>query len=1124
MDELFTQASKEVSGQIEQAQAVVGKPIPNPQPEPEPQVDEPWYKPAVNLWKSVGGGIAKAGFETKDFVFGEPEDGDKSTLRKDIEQGQEDLNDESVYNALAAGITQFSVGMLGAGKLMAPIKIAQRGMKAKAAFEVTRGAIAGAVVIDPHEERLSNLVEEFPALSSPVTRYLAADPSDSDAEGRLKNALEGIGMDLAIIGVFAGSMKALKLVKGGQPEEAAKILKATESGTPPKVEATVSPANVEVEKLVQAETVSKAIKAPKKVKLQVGVEVEDAAGIIKGARQDIKAIEHFGGREEAIAAGYQFGKGVDLPWQKFSDGDEVNLFIMNTTAELKDQLDAIKGGDVLSDGRVRQMVQQRARLFNEDPDLLFGEVVKAGKAANEMVANMESSYLIANKMFADTYDVATKVRNQLFDDWGGDPSAAIEELRMRLSASAAMYGNARSMSSAAGRSLRRMRTEFRITPEDLARINKMDGDKLADILYQTKGDPLKLAESTKPSFMARVLDEATYSLTNSLLWMYPTHIVNVTSNMYMLAARPTEKLIGSLMMGSKGSPIRKQAMMEYRYTIGALHDGWENAVEAFKRADSVVNPHSSEYFDNGANIQQQVLPWRKLESVTDLAHNAYLAANYRTIVGLPTRTLGMMDEFNKTLRYRAVVQARAHVDALDMGLKNDDLKQYMAKRLSEAFDEAGRGIDPAVIKESQIVTFTQELLPGTLGEATRNFRASFKPLYLILPFLKTPVNVLRYATKMTPGLNLVQKEYRMMLSGAMGVEAQAHAIGQMAMGTMFMGIAANMAVSGQLTGGGPANIQLKKELLNTGWKPYSFIHTDADGTRTYVPIGRFDPVGMPFGMVADMVDMMILHPNTREAEGGIAALLVALAKNFSEKTFLQNINQAVRAASNPDQEVGKSIGGIAASAMPLSSAIRWANPDPYLRDARGIVDNAMKNLPGYSETLPPQRDVFGNPMARRIGLTTKEDADLVQKEHNRIIIETGQGIGKMSANRSGVDLRDLTLDDGQNAYDVLQVYVKNDGKGSRGLSLNDRLEKTIQNPRYEQLVDGDGEEKGTKLYTLKQVVAKYREAAFRRLQRDFPEVGKAVASRTLEVRAAVQSKRNEGKSEAGQLKEALGID
>ena len=281
---------------------------------------------------------------------------------------------------------------------------------------------------------------------------------------------------------------------------------------------------------------------------------------------------------------------------------------------------------------------------------------------------------------------------------------------------------------------------------------------------------------------------------------------------------------------------------------------------------------------------------------------------------------------------------------------------------------------------------------------------------------------------------------------------------------------------------------------------------------------------MPFGMVADMVDMMILHPNTREAENGIGAVAVALAKNFSEKTFLQNINQLMRAASNPEQSLEKFVGGIAASAMPLSSAIRWANPDPYLRDARGIVDNAMKNLPGYSETLPPQRDVFGNPMARRIGLTTKEDADLVQKEHNRIIIETGQGIGKMSANRSGVDLRDLTLDDGQNAYDVLQVYVKNDGKGSRGLSLNDRLEKIIQNPRYEQLVDGDGEEKGTKLYTLKQVVAKYREAAFRRLQRDFPEVGKAVASRTLEVRAAVQSKRNEGKSEAGQLKEALGID
>lgn len=1127
MDELFTQASKEVSSEIEQAQIAIGGPIITPQPEPEPQVSEPWYKPAVNLWQSVGGGMAKAGFETKDFLFGEPEEGEKSDLRRGIEHRQEELNDESMVNAVASGISQFAVGMLGAGKIMAPLKIAQKGLKAKAAFEVTRGAAAGAVVIDPHEERLSNLVEQFPVLSSPVTRYLAASPDDSDAEGRFKNALEGIGMDLAIIGVFATSMKALKFVKGGQPEEAAKLMidghMTPEARTAKAQVAAPSPANVEVDKLVQAETVAKAIKAPKKIKLQADVTVDDAAGIIKGTRNDIKAIDHFGGREEAIAAGYKFGSGADLPWQKLTDGDEVNLFVLNTTAELEDQLNAMKGGDILSDARVRQMVQQRARLFNEDPDLLFGEVAKAGEQANSMVANMEASYLIANKMFADTYDVAMKVRNQLFDDWGGDPTAAIEDLRMRLSASASMYGNARSMSSAAGRSMRRMRGQFQISPEDLTKVNEMDGDKLADLLYQTKGDPLKMAETMKPSFMQRVLDETTYSLTNSLLWLYPTHIVNTTSNMYMMAARPTEKLIGSLMMGSKGSPIRKQAMLEYRYTVGALHDGWENAVEAFKRADSVINPHSSEYFDNGSNIQQQVLPWRPIESVSELAHNAYVAANYRTIVGLPTRALGMMDELNKTIRYRAVVQARAHVDGLDAGLKEMDLKQYMEKRMLEAFDDAGRGIDPAALKESQVVTFTQELLPDTLGATTLKARATFKPLHLILPFIKTPVNVLRYATKMTPGLNLVQKEYRMMWSGALGLEAQAQAYGQMSMGLMFMGIAANMAVSGQLTGGGPSNINLKRELLNTGWKPYSFIHTDADGKRTYVPIGRFDPVGMPFGMVADLVDMMILHPNTREAEKGMGAVAVALAKNFSEKTFLQNINQLMRAASNPDQSLEKYIGGIGASAMPLSGLIRAGNPDPYLRDARGIIDNTMKNLPGYSETLPPQRDVFGNPMARRIGLTTVEDADLVQKEHNRIIEETGQGIGKMSANRSGVDLRDLELSDGRNAYDVLQIYVRNDDEGSKGISLNARLEKTIQSKGYQKLVDGDGEEKGTTLYTLKRIMSKYREVAFKRLQKDYPEVGRAVASRSLEVRAAVQSKRNERKSGVGQTLEALGI-
>lgn len=48
-----------------------------------------------------------------------------------------------------------------------------------------------AAAFDPHGDRMSNLVEQFPALSNPLTSYLATKPGDSDADGVLKNFLEG---------------------------------------------------------------------------------------------------------------------------------------------------------------------------------------------------------------------------------------------------------------------------------------------------------------------------------------------------------------------------------------------------------------------------------------------------------------------------------------------------------------------------------------------------------------------------------------------------------------------------------------------------------------------------------------------------------------------------------------------------------------------------------------------------------------------------------------------------------------------------------------------------------------------------------------------------------------------
>jgi len=1132
-----------------------------------------WGK-GVNAWKSIGAGMVKAGIETKDFVFGEPEEDEKWGIRKQAERRFEELKSENIVNSAAFSISQMVTGLVGAGKIAKPIKFLNSmrtgGVATRTAFEVGRGAAASTVVLDPHEERLSDLIEEFPALQNPVTDYLQSDPEDTTAEGRFKNAIESIGLDFALL----GAVKVIKLFRAGKNEEALKEIKKLEVSQADRVknaenripevpQATTTERNfVEADGAPNGSPVGEAsstratttrtesitpkgtqiadtaanaapevsgAKQADAIRAGIPVSDDDISAILQSSRDEDAAMRKYGSREAATEAGQVASRSSSLPWQKLRGTPEVMDFVKQSARVLKSQMDEAKGGAVLSDSRVSEMVSARADLFNEDPMLLMGQIKEAGESASTMVANMEASFLIANRMMGETYDLAFKVRNGMLDDWAGDAARAGEELKIRLMASADLLANARSMASNSGRALRRLRGQHQFSVEDLAKVKDMDGEKLADLIFQSKGDPKKLAQITNPTFLRRIMDEGAYSLTNSLLWLYPTHLTNITSSVIMLAGRPTEKLLGSLAIAPKagGDILRQQAIKEYAYTVGALGDAWQAMKDAFLRGDSILSPHNTEFFQGGGTIQttQQALPWRPVKGISDLAYNAVVSANYRNIVGLPTRALGAVDEFFKTLRYRAYVQADAAVKARAEGLKGDAFERFVREKMDKAIDPAtGQALDQKALREAQITTFQQDLLPGTVGATIQQNRARHPALVFVLPFVKTPINVLRYGWKMTPGINLLQKEFRDNLRGINGSEAKAHAVGQMALGSTFMALSATMALNGKLTGGGPNDPKLQKELRAAGWQPYSYVIDRPDGSKTYIPMGKLDPASMALSMTADLVEAMRHDPEGTESEKGIGALALALAKNFSDKTFLQNMHQALEALSDTKGDKGeKYLANLAGSTIPMSSLLRGVNPDPYMREARTFIDTMLKNMPGYSQRLPPVRDVFGEPVARRISITSTSEADTVEAEVTRIMLETEKaGVGKPDPNFEGLDLRDITLDNGQNAYDRLQELG---GQLPGKRSLKSHLARLINSPAYQDLPDGDSDVKGTRLHVLGKYVNQYREAAKKTLVRLHPELRPHIKQRQRDARAAFimnRQQRLKGDPGAKELLEALG--
>lgn len=158
---------------------------------------------------------------------------------------------QTLPGSLIEGLTQFAVpfGIIGKGISVAG-KAARAGqltgVAGKAAKAVTKGAKPGQftdlswkgylgaemasdfVAFDGQEERLSNLIQQFPELQNPITEYLAADPDDNEAMGRVKNVLEGVLVGLGVgavaksvmAGINAIKTKNVELQKGADREDA----------------------------------------------------------------------------------------------------------------------------------------------------------------------------------------------------------------------------------------------------------------------------------------------------------------------------------------------------------------------------------------------------------------------------------------------------------------------------------------------------------------------------------------------------------------------------------------------------------------------------------------------------------------------------------------------------------------------------------------------------------------------------------------------------------------------------------------------------------------------------------------------------------------------------------------
>jgi hypothetical protein len=107
------------------------------------------------------------------------------------------IHTKTWVGGLTSGLTQFALGFVPALGLAGRLGTAV-GVTSKLVQGLAAGAAADFVGFSEKQERLSNLVQQFPSLRNPVTDYLSSKPDDNWAEGRLKASLEGMGLSAAL--------------------------------------------------------------------------------------------------------------------------------------------------------------------------------------------------------------------------------------------------------------------------------------------------------------------------------------------------------------------------------------------------------------------------------------------------------------------------------------------------------------------------------------------------------------------------------------------------------------------------------------------------------------------------------------------------------------------------------------------------------------------------------------------------------------------------------------------------------------------------------------------------------------------------------------------------------------